>query len=110
MTKVSSNAGKHPYLRSDNVSLFHDIKQQKKGLRFDPDNQPKARSRVSTEYFDQNNLEIFGGDTVIYKNEEYRIDYSSREFSWIMEKVNDPKRYEILRKTAHLTILKQNSN
>lgn len=110
MTKVSSNAGKHPYLRPDHEFLFDHLKNEKKGIKFDVNNQHKFVNVISTEYFDKNNIELFGGDTVTYKNVDHVITYDSREFCWIIENVNEPQKREILKKTAHLSVLKKKHN
>jgi hypothetical protein len=110
MSKVSSNAGKHPYLRPENASLFDDLISEKEGLPFLPDDKVKFVHQVETEFVDKKKKTLFFRDVVTYNQEEYEVNYDSKNFCWIIRSLNDPKKVEKLREKADLTIFKKRHN
>jgi hypothetical protein len=110
MTKVSSNAGKHPYLRPDHGFLFDHLKIDKNGRKFDTNVEVRIKQRISTDYFDSNKVEIFYGDTVTYREVEYLVTYDTREYCWTMENILQPEKRKKLKETAHLTVLGKKRN
>lgn len=110
MSKVSTNAGKHPYLRPENASLFDNLFPEKEGLPFTKDMKVKFMIQVETEYKDKKKTMLSYRDIVTYQKEDYEIDYDSREYRWIMKNLADPKKVEILREKAHLAVLKKKYN
>jgi len=109
MTKVSSNAGKHPYLRPENDHLFDHLRIEKEGISLSKV-KPVFVDSVQTDYSDQKKRKLFYQDVVIFKGEEYRIDYDTREYCWIMEKLDDPKKRLNLKKTASSVVFKRKNN
>lgn len=93
MTKVSTNAGKHPYLRSDFIPPV-EIHYKGTGIEFDPKILPKFKSIIDTEYKDKKGRKLFFKDIVVYitEKEEYEIGYDGRVFCWILINQKNPKR------------------
>lgn len=114
MTKVSSNAGKHSYLRPENSSFFDNLitkkHRQKRGLPLLPYNDVKFVIMIKTDYVDKNNRELYYNDVVSFNHEDYVVDYDSRNYCWIIRSENNSKKIEILSKIASLTILKTKYN
>lgn len=110
MPKVSSNAGKHPYLRPENASFFVSNNIEKKGLPFKENLIVKFKVNIETDYCDKKKNVLSYLDIVTFKNEDYKITYDSKEYRWIMENLNDSKKVEILQEKAHLAILKKKYN
>jgi hypothetical protein len=108
MSKVSSNAGKHPYLRPENASLFDNLFPEKEGLPFAKG--VKFIVNVQTEYVDKKKNVLSYLDIVTYQKGDYEIGYDCKEFRWIMKNLTSPKRVEILKEKAHLTVLKKKHN
>jgi hypothetical protein len=92
MTKVSTNAGKHPYLRNDGdfAHLFDHIHLKKEGIKFDFKIKPKFNP-VDTDLKDKNGVNLFHMDIVQYKREEYLVGYDTRNFNWKITKISDNK-------------------
>lgn len=105
MTRVSTNAGKHPYLRSDLGDLFEHIRNYEKGIPIDFTVVPKFNVVAETEYYDKKNIKIFYNDVVTYKMEKYKITYDSREHFWIMENIVDSGKRLKLRDFADSVLL-----
>jgi len=110
MTRVSSNAGKHPYLRTDLGDLFEHIRKKEKGIKIDFNIQPLFKNAVDTEYKDKNKKVIGYKDVVSYKNEEYLVTYNSKEFYWIIENLHDQKKVLKLREIADSVVIKKKYN
>ena len=106
MTRVSSNAGKHSYLRPENDYLFNEIRDKEKGIPIDFSIKPKFNIKIDTEYKDKKKRKIFFKDIVVFKDEEYSIIYNPKEFYWIMEKCSDPQKQLKLKEYAKLVIIK----
>jgi hypothetical protein len=85
MGKVSTNAGKHPYLRPD----FHDAlfgknkTDEKSGTALSQIIMGKFKNIVETGYVDANGEMLFFGDEVTLDGETYTMDYDSRFHAWI---------------------------
>ncbi len=108
-SKASSNAGKHPYRRSDTENLFDHLKKDNApGINLNLVKPIYKLQRIDTEYFDKNKKPLFSGDEVTYKGDVYRIDYHSKEFYWILVNLKDPKNIEILKKTAKSCLFQRN--
>jgi hypothetical protein len=107
MSKVSSNAGKHPYLRTDEDeyrNLFNDPKFEcSGGKRISEIKEPFFKVEIDTEYVDKNKKNIHFNDTVKFQNREYRIDYWNEK--WVMVNMEDHEDIDFLSETAHLTVL-----
>jgi len=110
MNKVSSNAGKHPYLRPENDHLFDHIRIKEGGIPMNSTVKPVFVNAVQTEYTDKNGKKLFYRDVVMYKGEEYRIDYDSKEFCWVLENLSDPKNRLKLMIIADFVEVKKKSN
>lgn len=107
MSKASSNAGKHNYLRSDREDLFKHIKFTEGGISLKGFNPIYKEQKIATEYVDKFGKKLHYRDVISYKDEDYRIDYNSKEFYWILVNLTDPKNTQILKKTAHLTVFRR---
>lgn len=107
MSKASSNAGKHNYLRSDREDLFSHIKFSEGGIPLNSFKPIYKLQKINSEYVDKFGKQLFYRDIVSYKDEDYRIDYNSKEFYWILVNLNDSKKAQILKKTAHLSIFRR---
>jgi hypothetical protein len=110
MTKVSSNAGKHPYLRTDLGDLFKHIRNKDKGIKIDFNVLPVFKNIVDTEYKDKNRKRINYKDVVNYKNEEYLVTYNSKEFYWIIENLHDKEKVVKLSEIAGSVVIKKKYN
>jgi hypothetical protein len=112
MTKVSSNAGKHPYQRTDGdyAHQFDHIRNHERGIEFNHTIKPKFNSKVETEFKDKEGKRILFKDLLIFKKEEYVVGYNSKEFFWNIENTTDPKKMHKLSEIAHLTILQKRGN
>jgi len=110
MTRVSSNAGKHPYLRTDLGDLFEHIRNKEKGTRIDFNIQPQFKNIVATEYKDKRGKGIDYKDIVTHKNEDYLVTYNSKEFYWIIENLHDNKKVLKLREIADSVVIKKKYN
>lgn len=111
MSKVSSNAGKHPYLRTDEEeykNLFSHLKFDHGGIPISEIKKPFFKIEVDTEYVDQENQIIRFGDTLKFQKREYIVDFTDQK--WIMIDIKDFKKVEILREKAHLTVLSKRYN
>lgn len=111
MTKVSSNAGKHPYLRTDEEeyrNLFSHLKFGHGGVPISEIKNPFFKVKIETEYVDKNNEIIHFKDTVKFQNREYRIDYWNQK--WVMVNTEDIEDIDFLAETAHLTVLSKRYN
>lgn len=106
MTKVSSNAGKHPYLRPENSHLFVHI-EKSNGKKLLPQEQVKFNNiSAETEFVDKKKKRLSYRDIVTLDKEDYEIGYNSREFYWNMVNLKDPKKTLRLSENAHLVVLK----
>lgn len=111
MPKVSSNAGKHPYLRTNEreyENLFSHLKTESGGIPISEISNPSFKVDVETEYVDKNNQSIRFRDTLIFQKREYVVDF--RDEKWVMIDASNPKKMEILGKKAHLTVLSKRYN
>lgn len=106
MTKVSTNAGKHPYLRVENGHLFANIGSAD-GKPLAVQKKVKFNVVCDTNLTDKNKKKLFYRDIVIFDKEEYEIGYDSREFQWNMVNINDSKKVLNLAKNANLITLKK---
>lgn len=109
MSKVSTNAGKHPYLRTDEEeyrNLFSHLKTESGGIPILKIKTPLFKVEAETEFFDKNNQSIWFGDSLKFQNDEYVVKFQNRK--WIMVNIKDSKKVEILKEKAHLTVLLKN--
>jgi len=83
MRRVSSNAGKDPYRRSDFISPFNPT-IKKKGIPFNFNIKPNFTVKIDTEYCDNVGNKLYFKDIIIFENEEYEIGYDGKEFNWII--------------------------
>lgn len=88
MTKVSTNAGKHPYRRSDYVPPVV-IEKKMNGIPFS--SIVKFKAIVPTDYKDKKGKMLFFKDVIKYEKEEYEIGYNGKEFYWEITGINNPK-------------------
>lgn len=109
MTKVSSNAGKHFYLRSDHEYIFAHIKEHKPGIELIKVI-PKFKTVIDTGYVDKKKAKLFFKDIIIYNKEEYHIDYNAKEFYWIACSFENPEKNLKLSKIAKKCLLKISYN
>jgi hypothetical protein len=85
MTKVSSNAGKHPYLREDKqLELFGDVKRTIQNPIKNNFN-VKFNIIADTEYYDKNNNLIFFNDKILFEGEIYKVHYHSILHFWTIK-------------------------
>lgn len=106
MSKVSSNAGKHPYLRSDCENLFNHLIIEKKGKLISSNLNPFFNVEIKTEFYDNKMQIISYRDIIQYKKEKYQINYDSQNFSWIAINV-DSNKIEKLNEIAQLSVLQK---
>lgn len=104
MTKVSTNAGKNPYSRTDFISPVV-IQKGNTGIRIDPTVIPKFKVEVDTEFKDKKGKIISFKDLVTYEKEQYEVGYDGKEFRWIITHLNNPKKAFILSKVHKSLIL-----
>lgn len=105
MSKVSSNAGKHPYLRTDEEeyrNLFSHLKFDHGGIPISGIKEPIFKVEAETEYVDKNGQPICFRNILGFQKREYIVDF--RDQKWIMIDINDPKKVEILKEKAHLSV------
>jgi hypothetical protein len=88
MAKQSSNAGQHPYLRSDSTDLFKNIKKYQQGLPLSKEPIIFMNNIVKTEYKDSKGKDLYFKDEVEYGKENYVIDYDGKTFKWVLKKNN----------------------
>jgi hypothetical protein len=105
MTKVSTNAGKHPYLRTDLGDLFEHMHKNNNTISLKNIN-PKFHVEIDTEYSDKNKKQLFYGDIVVLENNRYKVDYDTRELSWVFVNQKNPKLLKKLNKFSKLAELK----
>lgn len=91
MTRVSSNAGKHPYLRPDFVPPV-EINYEKTGIKFDPNIIPKFHIEIDSEYKDKKGKKLYFKDIVTFEKEQYTVGYDGQVFCWIISTVKNPKK------------------
>jgi len=106
MSKVSSNAGKHPYLRTDEEeyrNLFSHLKFDHGGIPISEIKKPFFNVTAETEYLDKNGQQICFRDTIEFKKREYVVYF--RDLKWIMIDTKDSKKVEILSEIANQTVL-----
>ena len=111
MSKVSSNAGKHPYLRTDEdeyKNLFSHLKFDHGGVLISVIKKPFFKIEVDTEYFDRDGEIIRYGDTLKFQKEEYIVDF--REEWWVLVNIKDSKNVEILGEKANQSVLTKRYN
>ena len=110
MTKVSTNAGKNPYSRSDfNYYPIYNP-DRKAGLKLDMNIKPKFKTVVSTEYKDKKGMVIHFNDVVTYKKNDYRVKYNSKEFFWIIEDLTENKNTLKLSEIVDFLLIKTKYN
>lgn len=110
MTKVSTNAGKHPYLRIDLDHLFDHMRIKEKGIKMDHTKQPQFNTVVETGISDKKDKKLFFKDIIIYNNEEYQVDYNAKDFHWMISNIIDPIKTYNLNKVANSVILHKKHN
>ncbi len=82
MGKTSTNAGIHPYRKTDFVRSIFYPEVVGKPL---PKEEPKfVNTVISTEYKDSKNKELYFKDEVEYKGKKYEINYDTENFCWIL--------------------------
>jgi hypothetical protein len=108
MTKVSTNAGKHPYRRSDFVSPYKQ-NYDKPGLPLVP-TKAKFKTVIDTEYKDKKGKKIFFRDVIIYNKGEYKIDYDAKQFYWVACSLKKPEKALKLSQIAGQSIISINHN
>lgn len=92
MTKVSTNAGKHPYLRTGDEydHLFDHLWIKTGGIKMNHAIQPKFKTVIDTGKKDKRGKKLFFKDVVLYEKKEYQIDYNAKDFYWILRLNSDP--------------------
>jgi hypothetical protein len=111
MSKVSSNAGKHPYLRTDEEeyrNLFSHLKFDYGGVHISKIKKPFFNVTAETEYIDKDGQQISFKDILKFRKREYVVDF--RDQKWIMIDIKDPKKVEILKEKALQTVLIKKHN
>jgi hypothetical protein len=107
MTRVSTNAGKHSYLRSDKRDIFK-RKKAENYIPIDFSIKPSFDCKFETDYSDKNGKTIFYKDVVTYKNEEYEVSYDSRNFHWsvVSKKTQETLKLKEIHKHCSIVITK----
>jgi|SRR5579859_3772517 len=106
--KVSSNAGLHPYLRSDLPNLFSHIKQPSGRPKLSEIKVKPMENAVNTEYKDAKGKSIYYKDEVKYNEEVYSVDYDSKKFRWIIR--NDNKIFALREVTKKVSLVKKDKS
>lgn len=108
MKNVSSNAGKHPYRRSDFVSPYT-VTYDKPGIKLIPIT-AKFKTIIETDYQDKKGKRIYFKDVIIYDEQEYIIDYNAKEFFWIAVSLKNESKTLKLSKIARKSTIKISYN
>lgn len=90
MARISTNAGKHPYMRSDSGHLFGNLEPEKAGIPFNADIKIRFVNVVDTEYRDERDKIIYFKNIVKYNGETYQVDYDGQNFWWIIRSEENP--------------------
>lgn len=109
MGKVSTNAGKAFYLRSDHQHLFKNKKRSddfKKLLPINEITSVSFKTVVDTGYCDSALQILYFGDEVNYNQNKYIIDYDGKGFDWIIRSI-DGKRHKLSEVCTKLIIIKK---
>lgn len=102
MPKASSNAGVHPYLRSDQPNLFDHVPKPSGGIRLSTITIKPMESVVKTEYKDKNGKDLYFKDEVEVEDKRYVIDYDFKQFKWVLK---NEKKVIILKEVHKKTLL-----
>lgn len=102
MAKASTNAGLHPYLRSDTQHLFDHIPKASGGIRLKSTPIKAMDTVVKTEYKDKNGKDLYFKDEVQVEDEKFEIDYDSKQFRWVLK---NEKKVIMLKKVCKKTVL-----
>jgi len=102
MGKASTNAGIHPYLKSDFISPIKPV--ENKGIPLTTETPIFLKTVVNTEYKDSNNKDLYFKDEVELDGSKYVINYDPKNFRWIL--VRD-KKTAVLKEVYKRVVLKK---